>query len=117
MIGPLDYSLCDRTVTIYRRQEDQIVRQVAEGCYYSWQEVQTVDERGRRKDTKCLLLMPGDTQQVFAGDRVFDGVGPDVSVQEWAAFIPVKVAGLAEISYVQPYYWEGALCHVEAGRK
>ena len=117
MIGPLDYALCDRTVTIYRRQGDEILRQVAQGCYYCWQEEQILDERGRRKDTTCLLLMPGDTQRVFVGDRVFDGVGPEVSLQEWAAFIPVKVAGLAEISYVQPFYWEGTLCHVEAGRK
>lgn len=117
MIGPLDYSLCDRTVTIYRRHGDEIVRQVAEACYYSWKEVQRIDERGCRKDTICLLLIPGDAQKVFVGDRVFDGIGPEVSAQDWAAFIPVKVAGLTQISYVQPHYWDGKLCHVEAGRK
>ena len=117
MIGPLDYSLCDRTVTVYRRKEDEILRQVIDGCYYTWQEVQVVDKAGCRRETKCLLIIPGDKQQLLVGDRVLDGVGPDVSLQNWAAFIPVKVAGLAQISYVQPYYWEGALCHVEAGRK
>lgn len=117
MIGPLDYSLCDRTVTLYRRQGNEILRLVVEGCYYSYQEVQVVDKAGCRRETKCLLIIPGDRQPVLAGDRVFDGVGPEVTLQNWAAFIPVRVAGLAEISYVQPYYWEGALCHVEAGRK
>ena len=117
MNGPLDYSLCDKTVTVYRRQADQILRLVAQACYYSWQEVQVTDERGCRRETKCLLIMPGDKQKVFVGDRIFDGVGPDIALQDWAAFIPVKVAGLSEVSYVQPYYWDGMLCHVEAGRK
>ena len=117
MNGLLDYSLCDRTVTIYRRQTDGIFRLVVDGCYFSWQEEQTVDEAGCRRETTCLLVMPGDTQRVFAGDRVFDGVGPEIEMKDWAAFIPVKVAGLAEIGYVKPYYWDGALCHVEAGRR
>lgn len=117
MIGPLDYSLCDRKVTIYRKQGDGILRLVAEGCWFSWQVEQVTDEMGCRRETKCLLIMPGDSQQIFVGDRVFDGIGPEVEMKDWAAFIPVKVAGLAEISYVKPCYWEGALCHVEAGRK
>ena len=117
MNGPLDYSLCDRTVTIYHRQGDQIIRQVAEGCYFAWQEQQTEDRQGCRRDTKCLLIMPGDTQRVFPGDRVYDGIGPEVRLEGWAAFIPVKVQGLAQVGYVKPCYWNGKLCHVEAGRK
>lgn len=117
MNGLLDYSLCDRTVTIYRRQGEQVLRQVVDGCFFSWQIEQVVDTQGCRRETTCLLVMPGDTQRVFAGDRVFDGVGPEIEMKDWAAFIPVKVAGLAEIGYVKPYYWDGALCHVEAGRR
>lgn len=116
-MNPLDYSLCDRTVTVYRKREDGITRLVADGCYYAWQEEQTVDEEGCRRETTFLLVMPGDTQRVFVGDRVFDGVGPEVDTDGWAAFIPAKVAGLAEVSYVMPCYWDGKLCHVEAGRK
>ena len=117
MIGPLDYSLCNQTVTIYRRQGERVLRQVAEGCYYVWQEEQLLDEEGCRRETTCLLVMPGNRQQVFIGDRVLVGVGPEVGPRDWAAFIPVHVAGLAEIGYVKPYYWDGELCHVEAGRK
>ena len=117
MIGPMDYSLCDQTVTIYRRQGEQVLRQVVEGCYYVWQEQQLLDKGGCRRETTCLLVMPGDGQQVFIGDRVLPGVGPEVELRDWAAFIPVNVPGLAEIGYVKPYYWDGGLCHVEAGRK
>lgn len=117
MNGLLDHSLCDRTVTVYRNQGDTVSRLVAEGCYFSWQEEQVVDDMGSRRETLCLLIMPGDTQRVFVGDRVFDGIGPEVKAEDWAAFIPVKVPGLAEISYVKPCHWDGRLCHVEAGRK
>lgn len=117
MTGPLAYVLCDRTVTIYRRQENGIFRLVVDGCYFSWQVEQVVDEEGCRRETTCLLVMPGDPQRVFIGDRVFDGVGPEIEMKDWTAFIPVNVASLAEISYVKPYYWDGVLCHVEAGRR
>ncbi len=117
MTSPLDYSLCNQTVTVYRKEKSTIRKQQISGCYFTWEEVQTEDEFGVRRETKCLLILPGDDQRVFIGDRVYNGVGPDVSIREWGSFIPVNVAGLAEINYVAPYYWEGELCHIEAGRK
>ena len=114
---PLDYSLCDRTVTVYRRQGEQIIRQVVENCYLSRQETQTASLSGRRETQAFLLIVPGKVQRVFPGDRVYDGVGPEVSLADWSGFLPVKIPGLCQVSYVQPCYWAGEICHVEAGRK
>ena len=113
----MEYGMCDRTVTVYRKTESGILRNVIHGCYYTWQQEQTVDTYGCRKETKFLLVMPGDTQRVFVGDRIFDGVGPEIATDGWAGFIPAAVPGLAEAEYVLPCYFDGRLCHVEAGRK
>ena len=32
-MNPLDYSLCDQTVTIYRKNGDEILRKVAGNCH------------------------------------------------------------------------------------
>ena len=117
MNGPLDYSLCDRTVTIYRKQGDTILREVAENCFFLLQEEQTTDRQGLQRDTLCFLVMPGQIQRIFPGDRVYEGIGPQVSLVEWENFLPQTVPGLAVLSYVKPWYWDGRLCHVEAGRK
>ena len=113
----MEYGMCDRVVTVYRKTENGIAREVVYGCYYTWQQEQTVDEDGCRKETKFLLIMPGDIQRVFVGDRVYDGVGPEIGLDDWTAFIPAAVPGLAEAEYVLPCYFDGKLCHVEAGRK
>lgn len=114
---PLDYSLCDRTVTVYRRQGEQVLRQVVTNCYFSKQEKRSVDTLGCRKEVTFQLIMPCTVQTVFPGDRIMEGVGPEVSVQQWPGFVPAGVAGLVEVAYVTPCYWAGELCHVEAGRK
>lgn len=117
MTGPLDYSLCDQTVTVYRKDRNTITRRLIDGCYFAWEEAQTEDEYGIRRETKCRLILPGDNNQVRIGDRVYAGVGPSVNLQSWSTFLPVTVSGLAEINYVSPCYWEGEICHIEAGRK
>lgn len=114
---PLDYSLCDRTVTVYRKVGDTIVRTVVEGCFLEPTRRRTVDTLGRREEQTFLLIMPGAPQRVFPGDRIYDGVGPTVTEQQWAEFVPAKVPELAVAAYVTAFFWEGRLCHVEAGRK
>lgn len=114
---PIDYSLCDRVVTVYRKEKGVIQRLVVEGCYYVWQQVQRTDVLGTRQETLFLLVMPGSCQRVFVGDRIYDGVGPEVDTIVWQDFIPVKVPGLSEVAYVRPSWWGGEVCHVEAGRK
>ena len=106
----IDYSFCDRTVTVYRFERGKLQRLVVNGCYYAYED--TLDGGFQRK---FLLVMPGDCQRVFPGDRIFDGVGPEEV--EWKSFIPVKVAGLSEVAFVRPWFWGGAMQHLEAGRK
>ena len=117
MTCPLDYSLCDRTVTVYRKTGDAIDRTVVEGCFLEPTRRRAIDTRGRREEQAFLLIMPGALQRVFPGDRIYDGVGPTVTVQQWAEFVPAKVPGLGVAAYATPFFWEGRLCHVEAGRK
>lgn len=112
---PLDYSFCDRTVTVYRMENGGLQRLVVPGCYYVWQVVQQVDAQGPRQETRFLLIMPGSCQRVFVGDRIYDGVGPETV--DWDTFLPVCVAGLSQVAYVRPTWWGSTVCHVEAGRK
>ena len=106
----LSYGLCNRTVTVYRFENKKLQRLVVDGCYYAYED--SLDMGGFPR--KFLLIMPGDCQRVFVGDRIVDGVGPEEV--DWKTFIPVKVAGLSEVAYVRPWFWEGSMQHLEAGR-
>lgn len=114
---PLDYSLCDQVVTVYHRQGGKILRQVIDGCYLQRQTDRREDTLGTRQEHPFLLVMPGDIQRVFPGDRIYAGIGPKVGPEEWIGFLPAQVPGLYEAAYAAPFYWDGVLCHVEAGRK
>ena len=107
----LDYGLCRQTVTVYRFSRGKLQRLVVRGCYYAYEERMELGGF----DRKCLLIMPGDCQRVFAGDRIFDGIGPEEV--DWEQFIPVHVEGLSEIAYTRPWFYGGSIQHVEAGRK
>lgn len=116
-ICPVNSGLFDKTVTVYRKQGGEIIRQVAESCYLSREDVLSRDVTGCRKERNFLLIMPGDVQKVFPGDRVFEGVGPEVTLEQWAGFIPVKVDNLMEVSYAKACSFGGKTSHVEAGRR
>ncbi len=114
MACPVDYSLCCQTVTVYRKQENRVLRQVVEGCYLEHRDKLAGRLTGDQQERSFLLIMPGNIQRVFPGDRVLRGIGPVVS--DWESFIPETVAGLVEVEYTTPCYWENEICHVEAGR-
>lgn len=113
---PLDYSLCDQTVTLYRYRDGNVHRQVVDNAWYSYQTEQVTDEQGSRRETLFWLIIPGDAD-LLPGDRVYDGIGPDITQAKWPGFLPVCVAGLSQVQYVKPCFWQGQLCHTEAGRK
>ena len=115
MSCPLDYSLCDRTVTLYRLKDGQVLRSVLEGCFFSRQEEEGQDLTGAWRKVKCYLIHPGPEVLLCPGDRVFEGVGPEIGPEEWRDFIPEKVQELAAINYIRPCYWQGQVCHTEAG--
>ncbi len=117
MSCPIDYSLCDRTVTVYRFDRGKLWREVIEGCYYVHELVERTDVLGRRWERRFLLIMPGSCQRIWVGDRVYDGVGPEIADIDWDTFTPVRVDGLGEVAYVRSSWWGGEVCHMEAGRK
>ena len=114
---PIDYSLCRDTVTVYRLQRDCVLRQVVERCLFQWEEQTVTDASGSRMGRSFLLIVPGTVQNVFPGDRVYEGIGPEITLQEWPQFIPACVQGLGQVSYVKPCRWDGQLRHVEAGNR
>lgn len=111
------YPLCCQTVTVYRRQGQSVLRQVFDNCYYEWQDCLREEEEGIRMERKFLLVIPGDIQGIFVGDRILEGEGPEIIAAEWADFIPVKVSGLSEAAYAVCRRVDGNICHTEAGRK
>lgn len=108
--------LFDKTVTLYRKENGKILRQVVENCYLSREDSLQRDVSGARKERKFLLIVPGECS-VLPGDRVYEGIGPEIGLQQWAGFIPVQVAELMEVSYARAYSWGGETSHVEAGRR
>ena len=117
MHTPFDYSLCDQTVTIYRKEGKTVSRQILKNCYLEYNTRVDTDEYGRQLERRFLLILPGSEQKLQVDDRIYAGQGPEVTAEQWAGFIPVNVEKLMQVQYVQPCYWNGQLCHTEAGRK
>lgn len=115
MHSPLDYGLCRQTVTIYRRTGDTVERTVVENAWYRWQTKTFWDAQGSRQETLFTLILPAPAA-VQVGDRIYDGVGPEVDAAQWAGFLPVHVPGLGQVQYVKPCCFMGQLCHTQAGR-
>ena len=75
-----------------------------------------MDKTGSRESNTFILVLPGDVQSVFVGDKVLLGEGPEIATQgAWLAHVPVKVPGLVVVDYVDLKYWNGQLVHTEAG--
>jgi hypothetical protein len=105
-------------VTIYHWDGGtKYIRTVIEaGAFLDYKKTQNVDKTGSSEANSFLLVIPGDSVPVAVGDKVLSGTGPEITTrEEWAAFVPSKVAGLAVVKYVDPKYWRGLLVHTEAG--
>lgn len=115
--SPVDYSLCDQTVTIYHWDgKDTYTTTVIEGVFFEHKKTQNVDKTGRHEASSFLLVDPGSVVRVAAGDKVLEGRGEEISTrEEWAALISAKVPGLVVVQWVNPKYWRGAVVHTEAG--
>lgn len=113
---PVDYRMCNQTVTIYHKDGDTYTRTVYERAFLDFRKTMTVDKTGSTEANSFLLVVPGDTQAVFTGDKVMMGIGPEIATRDdWAAFIPSKFPGLVVVSYADPKYWNGKIVHTEAG--
>lgn len=117
-LSPVDYSLCNQTVTIYHWDgKNTYTRKVIEkGAFLDFKKVQNVDKIGSSEANTFLLVIPGAVVPIAVGDKVLHGVGPEIATREdWAALIPSKVPGLVVVKYVDPKYWHGSVVHTEAG--
>lgn len=113
---PVDYRLCNQTVTVYHKDGDTITRTVHSRAFLDFRKTQTTDKTGSKEANSFLLVIPGDTQAVLVGDKVLLGEGPEITTaKEWTAFAPVRVPGLVVVDYVDPKYWNGTIVHTEAG--
>ena len=114
-MNPLDYSLCDQTVTFYRKVGEEIQRKVAGNCHLSCKCRWTTENYGKSMEKKFLLIIPAGTIQPQPGDRIYAGVGPEQV--DWERFLPALIPEVYEISYVSACYWDGEVVHWEAGHK
>ena len=115
---PVDYRLCNQTVTIYHwdRKETYSRRVVKEGAFLDYKKTQSVDKTGSTETNSFLLVIPGEEVLVAVEDKVMLGEGPEVADRAaWSAFTPSKVPGLVVVKYVEPKYWRGCVVHTEAG--
>ena len=113
---PVDYRLCNQTVTVYHPDGDKYIRTVYHRAFLDFRKTQTVDKTGSKEANSFLLVIPGDTQTVFVGDKVMLGEGPEIADRDaWKTFTPTKVPGLVVVGYADPKYWNGKLVHTEAG--
>ena len=113
---PIDYGLCNQTVTVYHKDGDTYTQKVHRRAFLDFRKIQTTDKTGSKEANSFLLVIPGPVQPVFVDDKILLGEGPKIESREaWAAFVPAKVPGLVVVSYVDPKYWNGQLIHTEAG--
>lgn len=122
---PVDYRLCNQTVTVYHREmvtneagsrEPKFTRTVYDNAFLDFKNTESVDKTGNSEASSFLLVIPCSEQTVFVGDKVLLGTGDKISDSTgWANLIPTKVDGLVVVKYVDPKYWNGAMVHVEAG--
>ena len=114
-MNPLDYSLCCQTVTVYRKVDQEVTRQVAENCFLSHSVSTPMEPYGKSRSKPFLLIIPGGALPLQPGDRIYAGTGPETV--NWDTFVPAAADDLYEVSFAKPCYWEGELVHWEAGHK
>jgi hypothetical protein len=113
---PVDYRMCNQTVTVYHKDGDTVTRTVHTNAFFDFKKTQSVDKTGSKEANAFLLVIPCAAQAVFVEDKVLQGVGREITTREdWAAFIPAKVPGLVVVKYADPKYWGERMIHVEAG--
>ena len=117
---PVDYRLCKQTVTVYHPLKDsrgQIasVDVTIQRGFLDFKKVRNVEKTGSSEATSFLLVIPGDQQMVFPGDKVLLGEGQPITAEQWRDLIPTRVPGLCVVKYADLKYWNGQPVHTEAG--
>lgn len=106
---PLDYSLCNMTVTVYHREG--LTRQVIENAHYEWTDRREVADGIEEKSRSFHLVVPGECR-IYPGDKVLLGIGPEIF--HWEDLLPETCDTLGLVTSVQPRHYKGQICHTEA---
>ena len=106
---PLDYSLCQDTVTVYHREG--LTRQVLQSVHYEFTTRREVTGGIARVSRGFHLVIPGECD-IHPGDKVLRGIGPEGI--SWDDLLPETQPTLGIVTSVQPRYYKGNLCHTEA---
>lgn len=56
--GPLDYRLCNQTVTVYHKAGDKVIRTVHTGSFLDFKKTENVDKTGSKEVNSFLLVIP-----------------------------------------------------------
>lgn len=114
---PLSYTKCNQTVTVYRADFSNgfsCEKTIFKNAFLDFKKVHNVDKTGSKESNSFLLVIRGNAD-LKPDDKVLLGEGKDIITrEEWGKFIPTKQAGLVVIKTVDPKYWNGEVCHVEA---
>ena len=113
-MNPFDYTLCRQSVTLYRLHDGIVNRQLLHNCYFAPETGQKAVLTGKSRLKKFLLIIPGN-REIRTGDRIYAGTGP--KEVEWQSFVPALEPALFEASFAKPCFWEGRICHWEAGNR
>lgn len=105
---PLDYSLCNMTVTVYHREG--LTRQVMQGVHYEFTTRREVVGGIAQMTRGFLLVVPG-ARDIRPGDKVLLGIGPEIA--HWEDLTVETTDTLGLVTSVQPRYYKGNLCHTE----
>lgn len=108
---PLDYTLCNQTVTVYHR--GTLERTVVENAYYDYREEETVDDGQVDRSVRFSLIVPGRLD-IQPGDKVLPGRGSEIEgMGQWMLLTAGALSGLGVVKSVSYKYWKGAVCHTE----
>ena len=112
-MNPFDYSLCDQTVTVYRK-EGEITRWVISNACLQTKVSTPTEPYGKSLEKTFRLIIPGDFH-LQPGDRIYEGIGP--AEVHWRLFVPALIPQVYECAFAKPCYWEGEITHWEAGNR
>ena len=101
-------SLLKQTVTVYRADG---TRKVIENCQFCPKKGLRTHEFGTDLQDRFTLILRGQ-QDLRPGDRIVPGIGPERV--DFKNLLPEK-GRVYRIDFVQPFFWNGQVSHMEAG--
>lgn len=111
----LDRSLFRQTVTLYHWDGQAVKRTVLSGVAFQKGCSSQEQTQGQVYGKSFRLYVPGTVTMLQPGDRVMEGIGPQVESHQWSGFIPATVRDLYTVTWVKPYSLLGQAHHTEAG--